>query len=363
MDKVNVRHASPRGSTVSTGEQPLAADEPLPIAVHDVLPMRARLVNARLLRLLTVLRVSAELRYSREVPLTSLHRRIVLSIGNYGGLTSVELVALTGHEKAQISRAVSALSVRALVERPSLRARITLTPAGQELSDRIMAISVERNEQITRGIGKSAQARFGVTIRRLTERASLLLAHERERAGETSDDGSTTRADAGEPSPMPDRLRHVARKSLLGKLVAPLLVTLSSYLGRSATIAYRRESGLSNFIWQIMSQIGEHQPITLAHLIALVYRDKSQVGRAVKWLEAEGLVERRPVRRRRDVLLNCTARGNTLYAQMCDSALRRDDYLFAELPVAERKDFIAVLDLLTERADALLAAEQAREVT
>ena len=322
--------------------------------------MRARLINARLLRLLTVLRVSAELRYSREVPLTSLHRRIVLSIGNYGGLTSVELVALTGHEKAQISRAVSALSERRLVDRPSLRARIVLTPSGQDLSDRIMAISVERHDQITHGIGKAALARFGATIRRLTDRASLLLAHERELSGEAADEGGTAR-DTSEPSPMPERLRHIARKSLLGRLAAPLLVTLSSYLGRSATIAYRRESGLSNFIWQIMSQIGEHQPITLAHLIALVYRDKSQVGRAVKWLEAEGLVERRPVRRRRDVLLSCSARGNALYRQMCDSALRRDDFLFAELPAAERQAFVAVLDVLTERADALLAAEQARE--
>jgi DNA-binding MarR family transcriptional regulator len=82
-------------------------------------------------------------------------------------------------------------------------------------------------------------------------------------------------------------------------------------------IAYRRETDLSNFAWQVLSQVGEHEPITLARLIDIIGRDKSQVGRTVRRLEQSGLVERRKVRGRRDIELAATADGADVYRRMC----------------------------------------------
>ena len=323
----------------------------------EVLPMRTRLVSARLLTLLALLRSSAELLYGREIGLTELNRRILSLLGRFGGLTSVELVALTGQEKAQISRAVSMLSADGLIARTSLRAPVTLTPAGLLLHDRVMTLAEGRNATLTRGMAAAELEHFGAMTARLIDRAALLLMQERESEGDLGSEGTVD--DPSTASPMPERLRAVAHGSAPRRLVAPPLITLSAYLSRSATIAYRRETGLSNFTWRVMAQIGEHQPVTLAALIGLLYRDKSQVGRAVKSLEGDGLICRAFPTRHRDVMLACTPKGDTLYAGMCESARWRDDFLFAGFASDERDAYIASLETFTANSERLLAQERA----
>lgn len=320
--------------------------------------MRRRLVNARLLSFLLVLRISANLQYGREIPLTELHRRIISQIGNFGGVTSMELVALTGQEKAQISRAVSALSAAGYIARTSLRAPMVLTEAGSALYERTMAVSQARNSAVAAGLSAAELERFSALTEQLTDRAALLLAKEREVTSQMPGLEEEAEERLGCP-PMPERLREENRTLPLAKLVSPPLLTLSAYLSRSATIAYRRETGLTQFTWQMLSQIGEHQPISLSQLIALTHRDKSQVGRAVKWLSAAELVARQPESRRREVVLRCTDAGNALYGEMCESARRRDDFLFADFPGEARRFYIAVLEKLTANAEALLAQERA----
>lgn len=312
--------------------------------------MRSRLVSARIITLLVLLRMSADLTYPRKTGLPVLNRRLIWLIGTYGGLTSVELVALTGQEKAQISRAVQALSAANLIERTSLRARIQLSPAGQALHELLVPIALERNDTVTRGLSEAALERFLAMSRALIDRAMLLFQQEQTTGLETP--GNHPDADGIDLPAFPESGVRLT-------LIAPILMTLSAYLNRSATIAFRRETGLTKFIWQILSQIGEHQPITLARLIALSYRDKSQVGRAVKWLASEGIVTREKPHKRRDVTLACTARGDAMYAAMCVIARDRDDALCADFSNRERRDYIATLDRITANAATLLARERA----
>ena len=258
--------------------------------------MRSRLVSARLLTLLALVRGSAELRYRREIALTELNRRIVSLAG-------------------------------------------------------------DRNAALTRDIGGPALERFTAMTARLIDRAALLLARERESEVSAAPDRAVE--DPAMASPMPERLRTEAGDGAPARVLVPPLITLSAYLSRSATIAYRRETGLSNFTWRVMAQIGEHQPVALAALIGLMHRDKSQVGRAVKWLEGEGLVGRAALARQRDVMLACTAEGDALYAEMCGSARRRDDFLFAGRDPEERDAYIAGLDTFTANSARLLAEERA----
>ncbi|MGI4880537.1 MAG: MarR family winged helix-turn-helix transcriptional regulator [Janthinobacterium lividum] len=319
--------------------------------------MRLRLVSARVMTLLILLRTSAELGYRRHVGITEFNRRLLSLLGNYAGLTSAELVALTGQEKAQISRAVGALVADGLIERPSLRAPIVLSPAGRGLYDLIMRVAATRNEFVVGSIAPADRARFTATTRGLIERAALLLRRERE---DLPDDPP----DPLEPPSLLERVGRIDAGGPLSGMIAPPLMTLSVYLNRSATIACRRAAGLSLFGWQILSQVGEHQPLTLARLVTTVARDKSQVGRTVKGLETEGLVvARRAGHGRREVMLGCTPAGDDVYAGMCATAIERDDFLFAECPAAERDAYVATLDRLTANAAALLAHERAMAST
>jgi DNA-binding MarR family transcriptional regulator len=200
------------------------------------------------------------------------------------------------------------------------------------------------------------------TTARLTERAALLLASERQL---TAAVGGPVEEERDESSGFleraPPRLaRAIDPDRPIAQMVTPPLITLTAYLQRSATIAYRRETGLSNFAWQLLSQIGEHEPITLARLIAIISRDKSQVGRTVRRLEQSGTIERRKLGSRRDILLATTAEGGEIYRRMCTDAMRRDDFLSAECAPAERAAYVRLLGVLTANATALLGNERER---
>ena len=314
----------------------------------DDAPMRVRLLTARLLGLLLKLRVSGTLAYRHRTGFVEQQRRVLTLVGNYEGLTSVELVGLTGAEKAQVSRTIAVLAEKGLVERESLRAPIQLSPEGQAAFERIMEVAKARNAEITDGIAPDRLARFGQLTAALTERAKLLLAQER-------DTGQGTVGT--DPPPMPERLRRPRDTRPLARMVAPPLITLVAFLQRSATLAFRRETGLSNFEWQVMSQVGEYAPVPLLRLIELVGRDKSQVGRTVKRLEAMAFVMRAAAGGRA-VTLDLTAAGRAVYLRMCRIAVARDDFLLAELGPEERREYLAVVDRLTANADALLARER-----
>lgn len=322
--------------------------------------MRRRLIHARLLMLLNLMRQSAELGYRRQLGLVELHRRLLALVGNYDGLTSVEIVALSGQDKAQISRAVKALSEAGLIERASLRAKVRLTEAGRAAFAAVIAIAEERNVALTRGLSSRKLAAFRAMTTRLTHRAALLLADERLLSGIAAGEGD---GNGDEPISFPDPpalpTPAEAGERPLARIITPPLIALVAYLQRSATIAYRRETGLSNFSWQILSLIGEQPSVTLAQLIATTLRDKSQVGRTVRRLEEAGRVRRCSRRSRREVVLAVTPAGAALYAEMCVDALRRDEFLFAEERPVDREAFAAALDLMTANAELLLESERA----
>lgn len=323
----------------------------------EPVPMRQRLVNARLLTLLRVSGASGQLAYRRAIDMTGMQLRIISQIGNFGPLNSADLVWLTGSDKAQISRAVKALDEADLVERPSLRSTISLTAAGRAIFDRIMAIAHDRDEALARGLGKRELKRFASATERLTARAAQLLACERQASQDAGD---------GDPYPEPDVLRsgppsaadEVSRP--LSRMILPPLVTLVSYLQRAGTIAYKREIGISQFEWELLSQIAEHAPVSLAELIVITGRDKSHIGRTLKRLVGSGWVTQQRSQGKRETILQTTASGARIYDDMCAIAIRRDDFLFADQPPGTRDDYVATIEKLTANAEAMLRDERRR---
>jgi DNA-binding MarR family transcriptional regulator len=318
-------------------------------------PMHLRLVGARLSGLLRLIRESGLHVYEREVGHKEIHRQLIIMIGISGGLSSHEIVALTGHEKAQVSRAIKPLEQAGLIERERLRAKLTLLPPGRKIYDRIMAIIRTRDAALSAGIAAADHKRFVTITEQLIVQAAALYAEERRLSAEA---GVISNCAGGTP----DRPAWPeGRKPPQTSLLAPRLISLVAYLRRSAMLAYQRSHGLSHFQWQVLSLIGEEPPVPLARLILLMSRDKSQVGRTVAHLEQAGLIERSRPTRRRDIMLEPTPAGVEAYQSMYDLAVKREQALWSDHDAGDRAFYIETIGMLTANArDMLEKAEAGR---
>jgi len=312
-----------------------------------------RLISARLWRLMRLLRASAELRYGREIGLPELDRRLMMAVGE-APITSTGLITLTGHDKAQISRAVRRLTEAGVLRRMGVRDPLTLTKAGQARAAEFARLAEQRNGELVEGIAEEAIADFLATIAKLTESATALLAIEKALAAGPSAAGD-------EEGPLGFDIAPAAVDAALRGLVTPALITLFVYVQRSAALAYKRLIGLTNFDWLILSHITQRAPLPLALLNAIVGRDRSQSGRTVKRLEEAGLVERSRETGRRETLLTVTPRGKAAHDVLAEEALRRNAVLTEGVGTPAIDRLLAVLDRLTANAEAQLDRERARE--
>lgn len=331
-------------------------DERVDPAVRE--PMATRLVGARLFRLIRLMRESGMHAYEREVGYKEIHRQLIIMIGLRGGLSSHEIVALTGHEKAQVSRAVKPLEEAGLIERERLRAKLTLLPPGKKMFDRIMTISRARDAALTAGIEADDLKRFVTITEALTRHAATLYAEERRLSAEAG----VINGCAGAPgSPVWPSGPDGSSSKLPPRppLMTPKLISLVAYLKRSAMLAYQRSHGLSHFQWQVLAMVGEYPPVPLARLIIVMGRDKSQVGRTVAHLEQAGLIERSRPTRRRDIMLEPTAKGADFFQSMYDLATRREARLWSGHDAQDRAFYIETLDSLTANAHDMLEKEEA----
>ncbi len=318
-------------------------------------PMHLRLLGVRLSILIRLIRESGLPIYDREVGYKEIHRQLIIMIGAFSGLTSHEIVALTGHEKAQVSRAVKPLEQDGLIGRERLRGKFTLLPAGEQLYARIMAVGRDRDAALTAGIAAAEVARFSAMTDALIINAAQLYAEERRLSAEAG----VLLSCAG--SPWPTGAGQKPLQPALAVLIIPKIFSLVTYLKRSAMLAYQRAYGLSNFQWQVLSLIGELKPMPLANLIQMMGRDKSQIGRTVAHLEQAGLVERSRPTRRRDILLAPTRHGEKMFQSMYDLAMRRDDSLWAGHTDEDRSFYATICDNLARNAQAMMETEKARE--
>jgi len=312
---------------------------------------RQKLLLIRIWGLMGLVDTGGRLDFQRATGIPDLQRSLLSMIGNFGGVTSTELVMLTGREKAQISHTVAALVDLRLVERPGVRAPLMLSPQGKVLFERLMAIAEQGDAALTRGIPRTAIADFLALLQRLVDRSATVLAHEQELAIDAGAAGWATRPQL---STFPERLRASGPDRPMSLMVSPRLKALLAYLERGAAVTYRRMMGFSLFETIVISHIGDQTAIMLTRLIELTNRDKGQVGRMIKHLEADGLVARAPGSTTRRVALCLTDSGRAVAARMLDIAKVRDNVLMTGVSDAERAGFVATLDALTANAAARL---------
>lgn len=310
------------------------------------------LLGVQLARLLRMVRESRVPGFEREAGYKEIQRQLIIMIGMFGGLSSQEIVTLTGHEKAQVSRAIKPLEEAKLIARPRLRAKLTLCTKGRTLYNRLLAMARERETMLTVGIEPDRLRRFAAMTDRLTVAAAHLYAEERRRSAEAGVINPS--ASSLDLPPWPEG-RPV--KPPPGHLITPKLISLSAYLNRSAMLVYQRCEGLSHFQWQVLSRICAGRPMPLARLIILVGRDKSQVGRTVGYLEERGLIERMRPTRRRDIVLEPTARGMEVFHAMFAVGLEREEGLLSGFTPEEREGYFGLIAILTDNARRMLESE------
>lgn len=314
--------------------------------------MSRRLVAARLIALMKLLSRSAGPAYRSETRLPDLEWRVMMQVGDRGPVLLTALATLLHQDKGQVSRAVKALVSARLLSREHLRAPITLTKTGHALFDRIVKLGRSRNAVLISELTDTERRALPRLLVRLQTNAQSLLrrAQALRTAPEESDDESDEEAEASAASAS---LSPHAGRRLSGaqhRLVAQDLFALQNLLQRSAALTFRRETHLSDFEWRLLSQVGEHAPLTLIQLVPLLSRDKSQVGRTLTRLDERGLITREKIGGGRHVLVGVSERGRQVYERLAELALARNDVLVAGLSMRDQQTLLAVFNKLTTAA-------------
>lgn len=314
---------------------------------------RSNLLLMRVWALLAHIEGSLRSTFRQESAFSQLQRNLIIMIGNFGNVTSTELVVLSGREKAQISHALAALTELELVERSSLRAPVTLSPTGKAQFEHLMAMAERGDDALTRGIPRTAIAAFLTTVQRLMDRSATVLVNERELALGAGIGGNW--ANRPQLKTYPERLRTSGPDRPLALMVTPRLQALFAYLERGAALTYRRTMGFSLFETIVISHLGDRKEMALGDLIDLTNRDKGQVGRTIRRLETLGLLGRAATSNRRRIVLCLTPAGREIAARMMAIAQDRDQTLIEGIPQAELDEFGVTLARITANASAVVA--------
>jgi DNA-binding MarR family transcriptional regulator len=117
---------------------------------------------------------------------------------------------------------------------------------------------------------------------------------------------------------------------------------------------YRTRFGLSVPEWRVMAVLGDSGPLTQRELTQHTIMDKVAVNRACKVLEDRGLAVRRPnAQDGRSHLLELTAEGKGMHAQIMPLALEMERRLFARFTDEEIEAFRSLLKRVRAEVDDL----------
>jgi DNA-binding MarR family transcriptional regulator len=158
---------------------------------------------------------------------------------------------------------------------------------------------------------------------------------------------------------MSEQTAGAAPRGIYG-LVSMRMIRLFVMLRKSGILAQRRQFGLSETEWRIMTQLGEAAPLSLNGLADAMLQDRGQLSRAVKSMVERDLLTRARKPGGPEIEIDLSARGREIYARMVDWVYERDRELTEGVAP---EDIATVWRVLTERmgrAQGMLDEEQLR---
>jgi len=141
-------------------------------------------------------------------------------------------------------------------------------------------------------------------------------------------------------------------------LVSMRMVRLFVLMRKSGILAQRRQFGLSETEWRIMTQLGEAAPLSLNGLADAMLQDRGQLSRAVKSMVERGLVTRQRKPGGPEIEIDLSDPGRTLYGRMVAWVHERDRALIAGIPQEDVAEVYRVLGTMMEQAQAMLDEEE-----
>ncbi len=139
------------------------------------------------------------------------------------------------------------------------------------------------------------------------------------------------------------------------RIFGPRLFRLLSTMRRFTAPQARRQLGLSDFEWRVMSQVGDRSPMSLNELAAVSSHDKGQLSRGVKRLVEAGLLVRESRRGERGVFISPTSPGRKVFEDLVRLAFSHNDALIDGITGEELEIFNRVIEKIQANADHLVA--------
>ncbi len=157
------------------------------------------------------------------------------------------------------------------------------------------------------------------------------------------------------------RLPHTLRdwSTPLAELVTMRLIGLFSLMRRGGGLAQRRQFGLSELDWRIMTQVGQFAPLSLSELADFNLQDRGQMSRAVKAMVARGLLSRERKPGGPEIEIRLTEQGRELFSRMVERAIERDRRLTSGMSAEDVATLRRLTDMMIEQAEAIMAEELA----
>nr|WP_166180293.1 MarR family transcriptional regulator [Altererythrobacter segetis] len=153
----------------------------------------------------------------------------------------------------------------------------------------------------------------------------------------------------------------MATKSEAGTLyglVSMRMIRLFVMLRKSGILAQRRQFGLSETEWRIMTQLGEAAPLSLNGLADAMLQDRGQLSRAVKSMVERDLLTRERKPGGPEIEIDLSDEGRAIYRRMVEWVHERDRALTTGIPPEDVAVVWQVLTAMMERAQGMLDEEQ-----
>jgi DNA-binding MarR family transcriptional regulator len=146
--------------------------------------------------------------------------------------------------------------------------------------------------------------------------------------------------------------------ALMRELTTLRLMRLVDLVYQSASRAFPRVSGLSDFEWRVLALVCESPRLSINEMSAVLHRGVAQVSRTVKKLVAAGLLHRANRTGGPGVLISATRLGRIIYGPLRTLSRRRNAAVIAGLSASELKVLDHCIAIMTANARAQLGREQ-----
>jgi DNA-binding MarR family transcriptional regulator len=146
--------------------------------------------------------------------------------------------------------------------------------------------------------------------------------------------------------------------ALMRELTTLRLMRLVDLVYQSASRAFPRVSGLSDFEWRVLALVCESPRLSINEMSAVLHRGVAQVSRTVKKLVAAGLLHRANRTGGPGVLISATRLGRIIYGPLRALSRRRNAAVIAGLSASELKVLDHCIAIMTANARTQLGRER-----